>query len=441
MIQEEQQHQKYNNSSSPGSCGGGGGAGRSSKKLKQKKIPQRGLGVAQLEKIRLEEQQKKEAAVGVSSPSFVLPLPPPHHHHHQQSSSSSSPFPASPTDLSSTNSLFKVPPRGPISTLDLLVPPPPPSFQTTSTIYGSSQGDAAGGCSGGRLADVITTFTGQGHFSSMWSNELNYNGDVPRLDHELSCRTQLQNEASYPIWHSPPPVVIDRKQSHSSTMVKVPSFTPSSSGLRFPMELPSNQSFCSNNNNYTPTPPPWPEGEKMVGIKRPWPFSLDKFPLAPSLSKIPSIIHPVYGPEEPSLYNNGNGSTFKFEPGNCIISQSTCSSTALPVNWRGTMSELNHKNGIKENGTLNEDFLTLGSPAISSSSMGSESTLQKPFLDSVASHHPIPEFQSHPTLASIEEPSIHNFFPAKGQISRVATTTNDHRRIEDGDTVDLSLKL
>ncbi|KAK6132781.1 hypothetical protein DH2020_033459 [Rehmannia glutinosa] len=43
--------------------GGGGGVENSfrSKKL-SKKVPQRGLGVAQLEKIRLEEQQKKEAA-------------------------------------------------------------------------------------------------------------------------------------------------------------------------------------------------------------------------------------------------------------------------------------------------------------------------------------------------------------------------------------------
>uniref|UniRef100_K3XJF0 SPOROCYTELESS-like EAR-containing protein 1 n=1 Tax=Setaria italica TaxID=4555 RepID=K3XJF0_SETIT len=48
--------------------GGGGGAGaatgvaRASKKNKPKKIPQRGLGVAQLEKLRIEEQKKMEGA-------------------------------------------------------------------------------------------------------------------------------------------------------------------------------------------------------------------------------------------------------------------------------------------------------------------------------------------------------------------------------------------
>ncbi|XP_043698575.1 uncharacterized protein LOC122649468 [Telopea speciosissima] len=451
MAQEEQQHQKYNNNSSGGDCGGGGGSnggGRSAKKLKQKKIPQRGLGVAQLEKIRLEEQQQKGVAAGVSSPCFVIPLPPPPPPHHQ--SSSSSPFPTSSIDLSSTTSLFGSPPPGPSPTLDLLVPPPPPtpSLQTITPIYGSHQVASGGGSGGRTMSDMVTSFTRQGHYPNMW-NELNYNGDVPRLDHGLACRTHLQNETSYPIWHSSPPVVNDRKQPHSSTMVTVPPFTSSSSGLGFPMELPSNQSIFSNS-NYTP-PSPWPEEEKMVGIKRPWPFSLENLPFP---SKIPSIIQPIYRPEEQSLCGNSNGSTFKLEPGDCIISEGTSGSTALHTTWRGTRSELNHKNGIKENGTLQGDFLTLGPPATSSSTMGCKSNKQQP-LASLPSHYPIPEFDLQSSQArSIEEPllrpagssieqqqqqPIHNFFPPKGQ--RVATTTNDHRRIEASDTVDLNLKL
>ncbi|URE43469.1 hypothetical protein MUK42_24781 [Musa troglodytarum] len=61
-----------------GSLPGDGGV-RMGKKNKQKKIPQRGLGVAQLEKLRLEEQQKK-AASSSSDPTtqgFGFPLPPP----------------------------------------------------------------------------------------------------------------------------------------------------------------------------------------------------------------------------------------------------------------------------------------------------------------------------------------------------------------------------
>lgn len=46
-------------------AGSATGVARASKKNKPKKIPQRGLGVAQLEKLRIEEQKKMEGA-GVS---------------------------------------------------------------------------------------------------------------------------------------------------------------------------------------------------------------------------------------------------------------------------------------------------------------------------------------------------------------------------------------
>jgi len=73
---------------------GMGGLGRSSKKSKQKKVPQRGLGVAQLEKIRLEEQQKRDApplspsstALSSTKPSY-LPLPLKNFHDSNQSHS------------------------------------------------------------------------------------------------------------------------------------------------------------------------------------------------------------------------------------------------------------------------------------------------------------------------------------------------------------------
>ncbi|XAR68293.1 hypothetical protein NMG60_11003373 [Bertholletia excelsa] len=70
MAQEEQ-NQRYSNNSSAGD-GGNAGGGRSSKRLKQKKVPQRGLGVAQLEKIRLGELQNEEASL-LSSTSLISP--------------------------------------------------------------------------------------------------------------------------------------------------------------------------------------------------------------------------------------------------------------------------------------------------------------------------------------------------------------------------------
>lgn len=82
MAEEE-----HNSRSSNSSSGGGGGAGRerggdgsshrSSKKLKTKKVPQRGMGVAQLEKIISEQRQKKDAAVFTDCSSNVRPPPPP----------------------------------------------------------------------------------------------------------------------------------------------------------------------------------------------------------------------------------------------------------------------------------------------------------------------------------------------------------------------------
>uniref|UniRef100_A0A0D9UY85 Uncharacterized protein n=1 Tax=Leersia perrieri TaxID=77586 RepID=A0A0D9UY85_9ORYZ len=57
---------------------GGGGVARASRKNKPKKVPQRGLGVAQLEKLRIEEQKKMEGGGATALSSHLAPpLPPP----------------------------------------------------------------------------------------------------------------------------------------------------------------------------------------------------------------------------------------------------------------------------------------------------------------------------------------------------------------------------
>lgn len=68
-------------------AGAATGVARASKKSKLKKIPQRGLGVAQLEKLRIEEQKKMEGAATAMSVSgaahlggglgHLLPMHPP----------------------------------------------------------------------------------------------------------------------------------------------------------------------------------------------------------------------------------------------------------------------------------------------------------------------------------------------------------------------------
>uniref|UniRef100_A0A2P2J9Y3 Uncharacterized protein n=1 Tax=Rhizophora mucronata TaxID=61149 RepID=A0A2P2J9Y3_RHIMU len=76
MVQEEETQKRCNNNSGSGGGFNMGNTGRSCKKQKQKKVPQRGLGVAQLEKIRLEEQQKKYGSVILPSPPAVSPTRP-----------------------------------------------------------------------------------------------------------------------------------------------------------------------------------------------------------------------------------------------------------------------------------------------------------------------------------------------------------------------------
>jgi hypothetical protein len=61
MIQEQSSSQHHQQLPMYGSAGSAStGVARASRKIKPKKTPQRGLGVAQLEKLRLEEQKKME---------------------------------------------------------------------------------------------------------------------------------------------------------------------------------------------------------------------------------------------------------------------------------------------------------------------------------------------------------------------------------------------
>lgn len=111
MVQEDQTP-KCSNSSSGG--GGGGNIVRSSKKQKPKRVPQRGLGVAQLERIRLEEQQKKDASSSSSSSPTMQLLS----SNHQPCSSSIAFQPPAADHLSS--SLFRPSSSSVIQNIELL---------------------------------------------------------------------------------------------------------------------------------------------------------------------------------------------------------------------------------------------------------------------------------------------------------------------------------
>ncbi|CAL5390758.1 unnamed protein product [Camellia sinensis] len=333
-----------------------------SKKLQQKKVPQRGLGVAQLEEIRLEEQQKKD--VLLLSNSLLSPINSSCLAVQSQRTSNFWHNP-SQTDLSLPNLIFRPAPS--IPNVDVLHP--------------------------------------------------NY---VP-----LSKPSNVSGLGTLQF----------QQQPSSSSMVNVSSGTSSSSEINYhQMEPPSNQSFYGN--KYTPL---WHEEEKMVGMKRPYPFPPDNPPGPSFPCKFPPIFVPPITRSDESA-SCGNGGTVNIEPNNPIFREGPSSSTVL--------CELNPKKVVKENGNLNGDFLTLASPATalpqSSSKYKHPSLYQTPYTRELS------ELQFLPHQGSAEDPIHHpgpqkqplySFFPpAKAWIDQ-ATTTVSGCNGEVGEKLDLHLKL
>nr|XP_023914206.1 uncharacterized protein LOC112025754 isoform X1 [Quercus suber] len=419
-MDQVDKNQKYSDSSS---CGGGGGDdggsggivmggfARSSKRPKQKKVPQRGLGVAQLEKIRIEEQQKKAPAAILSSPppppppsvsatnSSILSLPIPDYHH-SNPSSSSIPFSSlSQTDLSLPNLIIR--PTQNIGVKNSSTPPLP----------------------------------------KLWNSyDYNLEKETCGVDPGLAFRSNLNlpYESDNPIW--PPPGFMTRTQQYqhpSHSMANVSSGTSSSSSvINFQMEPPSNQSYYGN---YTPM---WPEEEKMVGMKRPYPFSLDN-PPGPSFNyKFPTPVAPIRSDESASC---GNGGTFNFDAGDTIYREGpSCSTSNSKLN--------NPKQSFKENEVVYGDFLKLAPPTTASTCPSSK--FKHPSACLASYNHKFPDFESLPYQGSIQDPIVqaglsqlnqqqpfYSFFPpTKVQIDR-ATTTMNNCNGEVGESVDLNLKL
>lgn len=205
-MAQEDQTQKCSNTSSGASLGFASITRSSSKKTKPKKVPQRGLGVAQLEKIRLEDQQKKAAAaVILSTPSSLssptkstsssCPSVPIRHFYHSNHNQppSSIPFPSLPSlDLPSPNSIFR-PPLIPTQNIDVIRKP-------ISTVPLGNNNNNNGGHG----------FEIQGHGSNnvpnLW-NPCDFNLDQKEssnsgIDPGLAFRSTLNLpfESSNPIW-------------------------------------------------------------------------------------------------------------------------------------------------------------------------------------------------------------------------------------------------
>ncbi|XP_011000242.1 PREDICTED: uncharacterized protein LOC105107869 [Populus euphratica] len=413
MAQEEQT--KKCNTSSNGNGDGGirsGHISRSSRKHKQKKVPQRGLGVAQLEKIRLEEQQKNDVSVNLPSPAPIsqikpsnLSMPVPNSY---ESRSTSIPY---LPDLSSPNSMFRP------QNIELI--------NSNSTIPPANS-------VGWQSAAV----QGQKNMPKMWnSSYYNLEKENCGVDPALAFRPNLNLPyESNPIW--PLPSLMQRAQQHrqhssssSCSMVNASSGSSSSSLQNPQMEPPSNQSYYDN---YIPV---WIEEEKMVGKKRPHPFSLGYPP--------GSSFHCYKCPTNTS-FGNGGLYNFSFSSRNCR-EDSSCSTCIL---------EPTSKKIIKENGACNVDFIAPAPPPATTLTSIDFKLKPSAYLD----FHNFEsfDFDSLPYQGNVEDqilqqpgaivPNQQQTYycflpPAIMQIGHPTKSSNGYTGDEVGENIDLNLKL
>ncbi|KAK6934199.1 Plant transcription factor NOZZLE [Dillenia turbinata] len=430
MAQEEQ-NQRCSNSSS-------GGVRSSSKRLKQKKIPQRGLGVAQLERIRIEEQQKKEAALAAiltssstipttsSSSCFSLPLP----NYHHNISSSSAPF--SP---SSPNSLLRSAPQ--IPNIDV-----GNSSNVSNSTNPTNDGGGGGGGGGGfEIGWSSIPVPGCTNFTKLWNpcDNIHVLGSH-KLDQGTTSHSNLPTyEPNNTVWPLPPLMHRAQQFQQPSPMVNVSSGTSSSSAMNFQMEPPSNQSFCGSFTHM------WPEEEKMVGLKRPYPFSLANPPGPSFQCKFPAFVAPIRSYESTSC---GNGGTLTLEQASQIFRD-------VP-SYSSVIYESNSKKSNKEVGNFSGDFLSLAPPATSLSTGVSKfkhsSAFQPPShgeyskYETVPFHMVLKESMEYPTHnhesgGSIQQQPFYCFFPPAKTQNGQAINLIDNYNGEFGEGVDLNLKL
>ncbi|WOH05896.1 hypothetical protein DCAR_0625319 [Daucus carota subsp. sativus] len=273
------------NHSSSGGCTNG--VARSSKKFKQNKVPQRGLGVAQLEKIRLEEQQ-----ISPSNSSSCL---------------------ASPTDHPSSSKPFT----------------PPSIIQRSTDVRPNSISELVSNNGGEcRMGWQGISSAGRGSWPNSLNDEYNLGGGIGhKVDHQVS-NALLSSVRSQPFHGTCP-----------SSMVNVSVGNSSSSVTNFWTEPPSNQSHRSNKSQ-----PLWPDEEMMIGLKRSYPFSVDDAPVPAFNCKFP----PAYLSDIPTTDASAsfkNDGTFAFEQANPVLREDSSGTGGVPKYKKKIIKENGGYNG------------------------------------------------------------------------------------------------
>ncbi|KAL6554180.1 hypothetical protein OROMI_019853 [Orobanche minor] len=381
-------------SNSGGSGGGIGGAGvgggvssNRSKTVKQKKIPQRGLGVAQLEKLRLEEQRKKrEALRGANALANNVIV------------SSGSDSVQCPND-----SYRSTGPCGPV--------------QITNDGVGVGGGEIRlqGVCSWPRLwngecnnvegGDHVGFSFGYPHFNVNLQYEpsnasvLALSGGVPQRSYQFQ---------------RPPPSMMNASSGISPSSVSSPQIEP-----------PSIQSVRSS--NYTPSP--LPDDDKIaIGMKRSYPFSLES-------QTMPSFLGNLHCRSYSSSRSRSDEyPSCSTELRNKYIRDGPVNSTTVP------------EQNTSEDVSIIGDFLTLAPPEAASLHLNTKN--KHPFhylghqvLDlsdtrSSSSQENIKSSQTDESAPPREQPF--SFFPIKLR-SDIRVRRNGSG--ENGEIIDLTLKL
>ncbi|KAI7754657.1 hypothetical protein M8C21_030936 [Ambrosia artemisiifolia] len=374
------------------------------------------MGVAQLEKIISEEHQKKDASVSTHN-SIVSP---------------------STSSCSNMASVQKVPSfRQAAMTSSSSIPPPPPLPPNHLPLVAKMDGVNVN-----NSASKGMNLIGVGNWSRLWSDgDYKFEGDHTRYTAPAPFPGNLGGlpyESSPSIWPPPPNLMLHRshhlQQPCSSSMVNVSAKTSSSSSsvMNFQIEPPSNQSYCGNNFQ-----PLWPDEEKMVGMKRPYPFSLEDMPIPSFHCKFPSAyVSPITRSDEYASCSNGGGTT-SIEPAHPTFRENGSSS--------GAISDAITKKFIDENQILTRDFLKLAPPQISQSRSTSKENLhlspcrkEQPHFERLPLQKDQSKDPNHLSgrSGSNLQPFL-SFFPA----AKTSVAQPGNSNGEAGESVDLNLKL
>lgn len=242
----------YSCSSSGGTDGvdeNGGLSPNSKKSQKRQRLPKRGPGVAELEKILREQENKNDHIIEAFNPSCFAPLPPPlssnnndHFHNFPQTLNSRPPQPLPPLSSNNNDRLHSFPQI--LNSRPPQPPPPIPMIPTMNIFSGQQYHDQIATVAPNIYANGNTSFLQRPNcgasgvpsldqkafFPVTWSstaasmsNNISGNADEGKYTESTSILSSLPkpfSNESNPLW-TPPSLMQNRHHQNPNSMVRV----------------------------------------------------------------------------------------------------------------------------------------------------------------------------------------------------------------------------